>query len=60
MTETVARILTRVLNQECDNQKRWEQEDIENGIDFGERKQFIEELHQFMKENNIPIKPFEY
>ncbi len=60
MTATVKSILTRILNQECDNQVKWEQDDIQRGIDFGERKQYVEELHEFMEENDIPIEPWLY
>jgi hypothetical protein len=60
MTDTVRSILTRILNQECDNQRRWEQEDIQLGIDFGERQEYIDELHKYMEENGIPIQPLVY
>lgn len=60
MTTTVKSILTRVLNQECDNQVKWEKEDIELGIDFGERKQYVEELHAYMNEIGVPIEPWTY
>lgn len=57
MSEFMRSILTRLLNQECDNQLKWKENDMKYGFSGEERDDNIRLLHEWMKENNIPIEP---
>ena len=58
MDSVLKSILSRVLTQEIKNQREWEREDIELGIDFGERKEYIKKIEEFMSENGIEKSPW--
>lgn len=49
ISELVARCLQRMIVEEIDNQKRWYQEDLDDGIEFRTgktRKRIIHEMNE--------------
>lgn len=56
MTPTIKAIMTRILNQEIEQQRKWQQSEAKAG--FGgmtDREAIITEIKQFMEENGIKI-----
>lgn len=58
MNEFIRSILTRLLNQECDNQLKWKESDVKYGFSGEERDDNVSRIHEFMTENDIPIEPW--
>jgi len=55
MSERMRSILSRVLSTEIGNQQIWKRKDMENGYVGIPRDEIIEEIKDFMEDNNITI-----
>ena len=59
MSERIREILSRVLSAEIGNQEIWKEQDLERfGCDKIGRDEIIEEIRQFMKDNDIKFDDF--
>lgn len=56
MTARVNAILSRVLSEEIGRQEKWKIKDSNNGFDTTDRDEAIQEIKNFMVENNIEIR----
>ena len=57
MSECMRSILSRVLSQEIGHQEKWKNEEEDKyGRCMGDRDEYVEEIRQFMKENNIEFR----
>lgn len=61
MSERIREILSRVLSAEIGNQEIWKEQDLERfSCDKIGRDEIIEEIRQFMKDNDIKFDDFSY
>lgn len=56
MTARMNAILSRILSEELGNQEKWKIKDSNNGFDTTDRDEAIQEIKNFMIENNIELR----
>ena len=53
MTTLMNGLLERVLSEELGRQTAWRQQDTDRGFDTADREKVMQEIRDFMKENDI-------
>lgn len=56
MTARMNSILSRVLSEELGRQAKWKIKDSDNGFDTTDRDEAIQDIKNFMSENNIEVR----